>query len=178
MQRYYIADPHFGHANVIRMAQRPFESVEAMDQAMMDHWNKRVTNEDEVYIIGDFMYRSRFTAGYYLSRLNGRKHLILGNHDKWLKDEEAGAYFESVSQMKELTDAGKYIVLCHYPLAEWPGYYRDSLHIFGHIHNTREGEAFQYYQRNHRMLNAGVEMNHYSPVSLKELIENNAVWRR
>ncbi|WP_150272887.1 metallophosphoesterase family protein [Paenibacillus tepidiphilus] len=178
MQRYYIADPHFGHANIIHMTKRPFATVEAMDQAMIDAWNERVTDEDEVYIIGDLIYRSRFTAGYYLSQLKGSKHLILGNHDKWLKPEEHHHFFESISHIKELTDEGKYLVLCHYPLAEWPGFHRNSLHIFGHIHNTREGDAFRYYQGNTRMLNAGVDINHYAPVRLQELIDNNEKWRR
>ena len=78
---YYISDLHLGHQNVIRMDDRPFETVGQMDETLIRLWNERVTDEDDVYIIGDFTYRNGYSADWYLRRLKGRKHLIIGNHD-------------------------------------------------------------------------------------------------
>jgi calcineurin-like phosphoesterase family protein len=178
MQRFYIADPHFGHEAVIRMNQRPFETVDEMDRAIMDNWNRAVGDEDEVYIIGDFMFRSRHTPDHYLQQLKGRKHLILGNHERWTNQVDLPVFFDSVSQLKEIADMDRHLVLCHFPMAEWPRYYKGSLHIFGHIHNNRDGEAFRYYQRSPNMLNAGVDINHFIPVTLPQLIQNNEWFRQ
>jgi len=178
MQKFYIADPHFGHEKVIRMNQRPFDSIEEMDRTIINNWNRVVKKLDEVYIIGDFMFRSRNQPDYYLSQLKGKKHLILGNHEKWTNQVDLSAYFESISHFKEITDLDRHLVLCHYPMAEWPRYYRGSLHIFGHIHNNRNCDAFRYYQHTPNMLNAGVDINHFTPVGLQQLIENNHIFRQ
>ena len=80
---YYIGDLHFGHANVIRHDGRPFADVGEMDRVMIERRNAAVGEDDDVYVVGDFCYRSGRTADWYLARLAGRKHLIVGNHD-WL----------------------------------------------------------------------------------------------
>jgi calcineurin-like phosphoesterase family protein len=83
---YYTADQHFGHENIIKHCQRPFRNVEEMDSFMIERWNERVSSEDEVYIIGDLIFRSGKQPEEYLEQLHGRKHLLLGNHDgSWLK---------------------------------------------------------------------------------------------
>lgn len=78
---FFTADPHFGHANIIKYCQRPFASVEEMDRALTERWNAKIGSDDDVWILGDFTMRSGATALNYLRQLNGHKHLILGNHD-------------------------------------------------------------------------------------------------
>ncbi|PMC34554.1 hydrolase [Bacillus sp. UMB0899] len=172
MQKYYIADPHFGHEAIIKFCQRPFQTVEEMNRVMIDNWNNLVSAEDEVYIIGDFMYRSKHHPEYYLDQLKGKKHLILGNHDRWTNQVDLPLYFESVTQVKEIEDQSRHIVLCHYPMVEWPRYHKGSIHIFGHIHNSKNA-AYDYYRNQDNMFNAGVEINHFKPVTLQHLITNN-----
>ena len=77
---YFISDPHFGHENILKMCQRPFESVEEMNEAMIDAWNQRVTGNDTVFILGDLFYRCPDPEPI-LQRLKGKKRLIIGNHD-------------------------------------------------------------------------------------------------
>ena len=86
MATYFTADLHFGHANIIKHCDRPFSTVEEMDEHLIMAWNSRVRQHDRVYIIGDFMFRNKESPTSYLSRMKGKKHLLLGNHDvKWTK---------------------------------------------------------------------------------------------
>ena len=78
---FFTADPHFGHANIIKYCQRPFANVEEMDRVLTERWNAKIGSDDDVWILGDLTMRSGATALNYLRQLNGHKHLILGNHD-------------------------------------------------------------------------------------------------
>ena len=177
MAVYYIADPHFGHNAIIRLNNRPFETVEEMDNTMLSNWRSIVRPDDEVYIVGDLIFRAKNPPEHYLDRLTGKKHLILGNHDKWSKHVELDKYFESVSQIKEITDAGRHVVLCHFPMVEWPRSHHNSVLVFGHIHNRTAGDGFNYYLKHENMLNAGVDINHYCPVTYHQLVANNEYFR-
>lgn len=81
MASYFISDTHFGHESRIRLANRPFSSVDEMDEQLIENWNSRVGPEDTVYHLGDFCFRNARGAEHYRSRLNGTIHLIRGNHD-------------------------------------------------------------------------------------------------
>lgn len=177
MAVFYIADPHFGHNAAIRLNNRPFETVEEMDNTMLSNWRSIVRPDDEVYIVGDLIFRAKKLPEYYLDQLTGRKHLILGNHDKWSKHVDLDKYFESISQIKEITDVDRHIVLCHYPMVEWPRSHYNSVLVFGHIHNRTAGDGFNYYLKHENMLNAGVDINHYCPVIYHQLVANNAYFR-
>lgn len=167
---WYISDLHFGHKNVIDFDNRPFGSVEEMDGELIARWNQHVRGEDDVFIIGDFAFHNEKPEEWYLSRLNGKKHLIIGNHDvRLLKNEEAMSYFVSADKMMHVSDQGMQICLCHFPLAEWNGMYKGSYHIYGHIHKSR-GDVFQYMKTRERAFNAGCMIHHYRPVRFGELI--------
>ena len=168
---YYTSDLHFGHDRVIQMDQRPFSDVDEMDHALIERWNARVRDGDDVYVIGDFCYRSKHPADWYLRQLRGKKHLIVGNHDgKTLKNPEAMAYFETVQQIASIDDDGRWVIMCHYPMLEWPGSRRHSYHIYGHIHN-RMNQAHYIMSARDRAYNAGCMLHNYAPVTLQELID-------
>lgn len=84
---YYTADHHFGHSNIIRFCDRPFKNVIEMDETLINNWNNAVSDDDIVYILGNLVFRSEKSASYYVERLKGTKHLVLGNHDhKWIRN--------------------------------------------------------------------------------------------
>lgn len=171
---YYISDLHLGHANVIRLCNRPFASVEEMDEGLITAWNKKVHKNDTVYILGDLIYKSALAPQEYLQLLKGKKHLILGNHDKsWAQKVDLSQYFESVSSLAEINTGKGTAILCHYPLMD----HRAKYHIHGHLHANVGQPFWGLIRGDERMLNAGVDVNGYQPVSLEELIENNRAFK-
>ena len=174
----YISDLHFGHKSVIEFDHRPFRDVEEMDRVLIGSWNGRVSAKDQVYILGDFACRNERSEEWYLSRLNGRKHLIIGNHDRrLLKNDTAMGCFETVDKMMHVIDEGRQICLCHFPIIDWNGMYRGSWHIYGHIHDGACGSG-QYMKNLEKALNASACVNQYAPVSFEELILNNQNWKK
>ena len=170
MSNFYISDTHFGHFNIIKHCNRPFSTVEEMDNALINNWNSVVT-DDDVYILGDFSYKSEDPIGY-LKRLNGKKHLIVGNHDnKLLKNPICKKYFVEIADMKMVNDNGTQIVLCHYPLVEWNDYYRNVLHFYGHVHNTYHNETTRYARDMKNAYNVGVDVIGFAPRTLDEIIK-------
>lgn len=172
---YYISDLHFGHASILKLCNRPFSSVQEMDETLIKNWNERVKGNDVVYILGDLSW-DKSKAPLYLSRLKGKKILLRGNHDAaW---EEGGeAYFKGVYSYLETFADGHPLTLSHYPMLEWRGSRKTGskklgYHIFGHIHNKTD-ECYRPVFIAYHALNAGADINGFRPVSFAELEANN-----
>ena len=156
---FYTADLHLGYFPILHDTARPFSGVPEMDEALISNWNARVGADDSVYIVGDFSYNGGEAPTQYLSRLNGRLHLIRGNHDTGLNHAERLLdYCDSVTDFLEIDDGGTHILLCHYPILHEKGGYM----IHGHIHNQRN-HAYEILKTLPRVLNAGVDINFYRP---------------
>lgn len=140
---YYISDMHFCHKNILRYDGRPWDDISSMEYDMIDWWNKKVTDKDDVYILGDLCWGKESDWIRILSRLNGKKHLILGNHDpKHFSPEVLDLLAEPPTPYKEIKDGEYKLVLCHYPMLS---YNEDTdpntLMFYGHVHNTPEFDA-------------------------------------
>ena len=84
---YFTADTHFFHSNIINLCDRPFKNVDEMNKVLIRNWNSYITELDEIYILGDFLFKGTGgQANAILNTLNGKKYLIRGNHDKFLND--------------------------------------------------------------------------------------------
>jgi calcineurin-like phosphoesterase family protein len=174
---YFTADLHLGHANVIKHCDRPFTDVTEMDEALIANWNKRVHKNDTVYIVGDFIFRAEDPEGY-LKGLKGEKHLIVGNHDnRWMRRVDMDKYFASVELMRIINDGKRKITLCHYPMMSWNGMNRGYYMIYGHVHNNKGAFYLPLLKQIPNALNAGVDVNNFTPVTFDELVENNEVFR-
>lgn len=174
---YFIADAHFGHKNILELCNRPFDSIEEMNEALIKNWNRKVRGNDSVYVLGDMFFRCDY-APEILSRLNGQKHLIVGNHDSsWMTKVDASLYFKSVSTLLETSVGTSGATLCHYPLVTWR-HQSKSYMIHGHIHNDTESDFWPLLCKNPRILNAGADINGFEPVTLEELIHNNEVFKK
>ena len=157
---WLTSDTHFNHVNILRYCNRPFGSVEEMNEALIRNWNERVDPEDTVYFLGDFAFGPRGEHESFFLRLNGRKHLIQGNHDgasilrlPWLSQQH----------YLELKVADIYAVLCHYPMEDWNDRYHQSCMFHGHSHGT--GRVI------HRRLDVGVDNCDYAPIGLEQAAE-------
>lgn len=169
---FFTADPHFGHANIIKYCQRPFANVEEMDRVLTEKWNAKIGSDDDVWILGDFTMRSGATALNYLRQLNGHKHLILGNHDGFAPSALAANLLDEVVNYKELKlqSSGLTAVLCHYPLLFWNGSHNGSaIMLYGHIHNAQYSN--QVTSLLHNALNVGIDCCDYAPLSEDEVLK-------
>jgi calcineurin-like phosphoesterase family protein len=173
---YITADTHFCHGNIIGSCGRHFENVGEMNRALIENWNSYVTVRDEVYILGDFMYKGKGKdANNILSKLNGRKYLVKGNHEKYLTDPEFKQdAFEWIKDYHVLKYEGVKIVIFHYPMLSWDGSHRGSIHLYGHVHNNGErdpefGEKLRLLGP--RAFNVGVDVNGFYPVSIRTVID-------
>ena len=143
----YIADCHFYHDNIChRMDKRGFSGSEEMNEVMIRQWNAKVTSKDDVYIIGDFCISRDDAVNRILCRLNGKLHLIIGNHDSYLEDRRFDrSWFKSIDDYKEIHDNGRMVILSHYPIFCYKGQYRrnqdgspKTYMLYGHVHNTQD----------------------------------------
>lgn len=130
---FFTSDTHFGHTNIIRHCSRPFRSADDMDSYLIRTWNNVVGHDDTVYHLGDFSTLPDHRIAHILSQLNGRKHLIRGNHDK--RTHRAEQWID-VQDTLHITVDGHKVFLCHYPMREWPGMWKGGLHLYGHVHGN------------------------------------------
>lgn len=166
---YFTSDLHLGYPKVIKNRNRPFDTVEEMNETLIANYNSLVSKKDTVYLLGDLTQKLEpQEANSLLSRLNGKKTLLIGNHDKYKKYD--AKIFKEMCDYKYLTDKKVPIALMHYPILARNRYRHGSMMLHGHIHSTGE-----YNERNRvegiRRYDVGVDANHFYPVSLDEIWE-------
>jgi len=167
---YYTADLHLGDKAVLELCKRPFASVEEMDETIIRNWNETVGKKDHVYILGDVTVKLAENSPIYVDRLNGIKHLIIGNHDRRnLTNRLFTQRFESIDEYLLIKDHKHKVVLFHYPIAEWEGFFTGYYHIYGHIHNVAEHTANRFMPTLEKCFNAGMDLNGFRPRTLNEL---------
>lgn len=138
---YYISDLHIGHANAIKFDNRPFADVNEMNNAIIENWNSRVKSNDTVYILGDFIWAKESEWPYFVGPLAGNKVLIRGNHDPRQFSRTVRNMFQDITNLKEIKDDGKHIVMCHYPIPFFRAGFSDTAYmLYGHVHRTKEYE--------------------------------------
>lgn len=134
MKRFLIADTHFGHANILQYANRPFHDVNHMNEMLIRNWNNTVNNEDLVYVLGDFTLSRRIEMISALTeRLCGRKILIMGNHDTRKPRDYVNCGFELATRKPMMVEPG--VILMHEPLQDLKLICPDYIYFFGHVHN-------------------------------------------
>ena len=167
---YFTADLHIDHNNIIGMKNRPFHSVEKMNKALIQNWNAKVSDNDDIYILGDFTLKGPSLANELLEQLQGRKYLIRGNHDRFVDRQRFKQdAFVWVKDYFELSWQGRWFIMCHYQLLSWNGLHRGSFHLHGHQHNPPE-----YNLANRaagvRRIDVEVDAQGMAPVSIEEIL--------
>lgn len=144
--KFYTADTHFGHASIIHNCARPFVDVDDMDAAMVARWNGVVGPDDIVYHLGDFGSpgQDRLAFRRLFHSLNGRKYLIIGNHDvrsdgKLHPEISRLPWATPPTHLLEVKDEGRRVILSHYAMRVWPASHHGSVHFYGHSHGRLPG---------------------------------------
>ena len=136
-RKLYISDWHYGHQNILAFDNRPFKTVEDMNAALIERWNSAVGASDTVYMLGDMFWCNMQEAISVLEQLNGNIFLIKGNHDR-CNDGRFLKKFVKVTEYLEIEDAGRKVVLCHYPIPCFKNHYYGWYHLYGHVHSSFE----------------------------------------
>ncbi|MBE6050241.1 MAG: hypothetical protein E7214_06140 [Clostridium sp.] len=179
---FYISDYHFYHELTIKRSRHIFNNVEEMNEEIIRRHNARVSEDDDVYILGDIIVCDEENLSEYMEktvgRLKGKLHLIIGNHDlKYLDKEEFRKYFESIDESKIILDHKKWVHLCHYPMLLWYKKNKGAYNVFGHMHNEKVTKEFDILRGEENALNACVEVNNYTPCLLEEIKQNNILFK-
>lgn len=169
--KYYIADVHFGHQNILNFENRPFKTVEEMDEEYIKRWNNKVGKGDEIYILGDLSFRKGKETTEILKRLNGMKFLIKGNHDHLFLDDKDfdPSLFVWIKDYHLVKDEKTPIVLFHYPIQTWDRKHYGSLHFYGHVHSN-QGTSHPMEYEIPNSYNVGIDM-------IKEPMTKNEILR-
>lgn len=155
MEYFVTSDTHFGHENIIKLCKRPFSSVAEMDEVIIENWNSVVAKDDIVVHLGDFCYKNSNDVTFYKKQLNGKIIFVPGNHDKF--------NFSVMDEVARQCDVFSGVVVSHYPLEEWNGFYRGVVHFHGHCHGTM--------RKIKNRLDVGVDTNNFMPIHWDEAID-------
>ena len=179
---FFIADLHFGHRDVLSFDKRPFRDVEEMETEMIRRWNAKVLEGDHVFVIGDmFGGVNTAHAGEIVHALNGRIHLIRGNHDP--KGEVFESLFEEVEVSKQIQvrvrGEKQRVVMRHRLLPVFKGSDEGVVQLYGHTHDSLISRVEDEYIRIMNWLgfplqafNVGACRMDYEPKTLEEILED------
>ena len=175
---WFTSDLHFGHKNIIKYCNRPFNDVDEMDLVLINNWNNVVNHDDIIFCLGDFSLTSTNNTINILQKLNGNKVLIRGNHEKSvLSTEKCRSFFNGgiydLLEVRVIDEEVVYgfqdLILCHYPMLTWDKSHRGSWQLFGHVHGTLDDNP----SLSPNQLDVGVDSHYFNPISyqtVKELL--------
>lgn len=181
---FFTSDTHFNHANIIRFCDRPFKDVSQMNETLIKNWNERVGPNDTIFHLGDFAWGGSEVWNSIIQQLNGKKYLILGNHDEKNIRQGYMRYFEWVGYQAHIIIENRSIYLNHYPFLCYGGSYRNEKdlvwQLFGHVHSKPGSNGLDINRLTNlfpSQYDVGVDNNNYYPVSFHEVqtIINNQI---
>lgn len=176
---WFTSDLHFGHKNIIKFCNRPWETTEEMDEALIANWNSVVGEKDIVFDLGDFAFATNGRWKELIQRLNGKHYLILGNHDitRWPGDKTM-ELFDRVEQQMIIYIDNRCIYLNHYPYlcygGSWKNPERAVWQLYGHVHtcpNSSGADDERMIYKFPYQYDVGVDNNNYMPVSWNQVKE-------
>lgn len=162
---FFTSDTHFFHKAMVGM--RKLESVEAMNNILIENWNSIVPNDGVVFLLGDVSFAGKTATMSVLEQLHGQIHLIKGNHDRVGGAEgQLHKMYDSVQDYLEVDietapTVRQRIVLSHYSHRVWNMHHYGTWHLFGHSHGSMEGIG--------KSMDVGVDTNNLYPYRYKTI---------
>ena len=179
---WITSDPHYNHKNICRSVTnwrtqdgdvptyntRDFQSIDQMNNALVNNINSKVGQDDTLIMLGDIAFGGFESIGKFLDRLVCKNiHLVLGNHDHHIRNnrENIQEFFISVSDYLQVRINDQDFVLSHYPFASWNGLNKGVIHLHGHVHLSNQNKW-----GNGKRLDVGVDGNGYFPYKITEIV--------
>lgn len=168
---YFISDTHFNHKNIIKYCNRPFDSIQQMNETLIKNWNEIVNSEDTIYHLGDFALGSKGLILDIVNKLNGNKYLVRGNHDNWSASTYEKFGFNVLKNAPIKLDEHK-LMLSHIPVpdSQIP---KGFVNIHGHIHDKKLYECIEKYDTSRysveKHINVSCDVTDFKPISLDEI---------
>ena len=181
---YFTANQNFGSERVLSLYRKEFETLDEMDNALISAWNRVVSRGDEVVVVGDFSEYSDYKTLSILDKLNGYKHLVVGNHDGFLRSGRVAerSAFSTIGSVLNLRheQSGRWFYASHYPMFSWKGYENGTILVHGHIHTDGvDGEdktALEDFDQGivylKRAYDVGADAHGRKPVSAEQIIKD------
>jgi calcineurin-like phosphoesterase family protein len=168
---WFTSDTHFYHKKIVEYCKRPWNSVEEMNEGLIERWNSVVKPDDTIYHLGDFAFAGATKTLDILRRLNGNKRWIRGNHDhpkvtqravdeglvQWCRDY----YLLRVADQDMDGSYTQMIALCHFPIESWDSLHHGAWHLHGHCHGSLPSDG--------KRMDAGVDCNTWYPISYDDV---------
>lgn len=169
---WFTSDLHFYHKNICKYCNRPYESVEEMNEALITNWNNVVKDDDVVFVLGDLGFCGYNKLSPLIARLKGKKYIIKGNHDSdkiviGLKEANLIEDYYTLTTITiegdpEISSQG--LTLCHFPMIDWYDKERGSWMIHGHQHQLPETPSCSVMH-----WDVGVDKNNLTPINFEQL---------
>jgi len=176
---FFSSDFHHSHVNIVKgttvwpdtSSCRNFNSIQEMNQTIINGINNKVGENDILYNLGDWSFGHPSNIQYFRNQIICKNiHLILGNHDKYIRKnkDDIQNIFSSVQNYAEIQIDNQRIILFHYPIVSWAGMKRETIHLFGHVHSKYQGQG--------KSLDVGIDNYYklfgtYEPFSYKEILK-------
>jgi calcineurin-like phosphoesterase family protein len=155
MAYFFTSDWHLFHKNIIKYSNRPFSSVEEMNEELVNRCNSVVCSSDVVIHNGDFSFGDKTQTREILKRLNGTWIFLLGDHDRsWTNTN-------TLRQIYQKRINGIPIIVCHWCMRTWPKSHYNSWHLYGHSHGKLPSIG--------KSMDIGVDTNDYYPYSFDDI---------
>lgn len=174
MRNWFTADLHLGHDRIRKYCNRPFSSLEKMNETIIRNWNQRVKPDDIVFHVGDFCFRSAsgekegdiYKAKHYVKQLNGNIVFLQGNHD-------LNNTLKTPIESLVVKTGGYRTKLIHHPeFAES----KFSYNFCGHVHQNYKFKTVVDGMKLIKIINVGVDVNRFMPISFDEATKGFNKW--
>jgi calcineurin-like phosphoesterase family protein len=165
---WFTSDTHFYHRNILKFCPNTREGAdsEEMTELMIQRWNEKVKPHDRIYHLGDFSFANHQRTLQLLLRLNGQIHLIQGNHDHVIDNNDIRSQFVDIKAYKEIKVGTEKICMFHFPMYEWNRMHHGAWQLHGHTHGEVQIEG--------KSLDVGIDgpvTKGMSPVHFDEVAE-------
>ena len=161
---FFVSDLHIGHENIIKTFKqlRPFNTIQEHDNSIIENWKNTVSDNDVVFLLGDVFWKLHpKKVDEICASLPGEIFFIRGNHDRSKIVNIMLRHFEKIENCEMIQIHNQFLVLSHYPIEDWQGKNKNTIHIHGHSHFNHKPMANRFC--------VSLENIDYKPIELSEI---------